>query len=49
LRLARPIRDNDVRVDPQILALYGEIGKSLYGVDAAVMARALKEARERGG
>jgi len=47
LRLARPIRENDVRVDPQILALYEEIGKSLEGVDAAAMARALKEARER--
>jgi hypothetical protein len=46
LRLARPIRESDVLVDPQILALYEEIGKSVEGSDAAAMARALKQVRE---
>jgi hypothetical protein len=49
LRLARPIRANDVRVDPQILALYDEIGKALQGLDAASLARELRERRERSG
>ena len=49
LRLARPIREDDVKVDPQILALYDEMRKGTEGVDVEEMARALREAREAEG
>jgi hypothetical protein len=45
LRLARPIREDDVKVDPQILALHDEMRKGTEGVDVEAMATALREAR----
>jgi len=45
LRLARAIREDDVKVDPQILALYDEMRKGTEGVDVEAMATALREAR----
>lgn len=49
LRLARPLREDDVLVDPQILAFYDEMRKGTEGVEVEEMARALREARLGGG
>lgn len=45
LRLARPLREDDVLVDPQILAFYDEMRQGTEGFDVEATTTALREAR----
>jgi ATP-dependent DNA helicase PIF1 len=47
LRLQRPIREDDVRIDPKISAAYREMRRAAGQIDAEAMVRELRAARGR--